>query len=63
MSVKKTRLLKVREVAERCDVKPRTVARWLRDGELPGVKLNTHTWRVEEAELEAFIASRRVQPE
>ena len=60
---KQMKLLKTREVAKRCGVTPRTVAVWLREGELKGVKLNGHTWRVEEAELKKFIASQRVQPE
>ena len=58
-----SRLLSTRRVAEQLDVSPRTVAKWLRDGELRGVKLYPgQNWRVEEAELVRFIESRRVQP-
>lgn len=57
------RLIKPREVAVRCGVTPRTVAKWLREGTLTGVKINGHTWRVEEAELEKYIASSRVTPD
>lgn len=57
------KLLSTRRVAELLEVSPRTVAKWLRDGELAGVKIYPgRNWRVEEAELERFIASRRVQP-
>lgn len=58
-----TRLLKPREVAERLGVKPRTVAKYCRDGTMAGVKMNNHSWRVEEAELERFISASRVAPD
>lgn len=57
------KLLTTREVGDRCGVNGRTVARWLRDGDLQGIKLNKHTWRVREEELERFIQSKIVSPE
>lgn len=61
-AVKKAKLLKPREVAERLGVQPRTVARYLREGTLQGVKMNNHSWRVEEAELERYIRESRITP-
>lgn len=58
----KNRLLSTKTVAKRLDVTARTVARWLRDGELEGVKINGHTWRVREETLEQFIEGRAVKP-
>jgi excisionase family DNA binding protein len=56
------RLLSTNRVADICEVSPRTVAKWLRDGELTGVKINSRIWRVEEDELERFVDGRRVKP-
>lgn len=55
-------MLKTREVAKRLGVSSRTVARWIRDGELKAVKINGHTWRVREEDLRAFIDSRPTSP-
>jgi len=55
MSMSKTKLLKTRDVADRCGVSPRTVALWLRDGKLKGVKLNGFSWRVKTEDLDAFL--------
>lgn len=60
---KNPKLLKPADVAERCGVTPRTVAKWLRNGTLVGVKINGHTWRIEEEQLAKFIRSRRVLPD
>lgn len=59
------KLLKTREVARRLGVSPRTVAKWLRDGELKGIKIphdGGHIWRVREDDLEDFIAARPTAP-
>lgn len=62
-TTRKMKLLSTRRVAEICGVSPRTVAKWLRDGEIRGVKLYPgRNWRIEEAELERFIRERRVEP-
>lgn len=64
MSTMKTNaLLTTGQVARRCNVKGRTVARWLREGELKGIKLNRHTWRVREADLENFLEGKATPPE
>ena len=52
--------LTVTEVAERLKVTPLTVRRWLNSGALGGVHLgNRAGWRITEAELSAFLESRR----
>ena len=63
MSVKAEKLLKTKDVALRAGVSPRTVARWLRDGELKGVKLNGHSWRVYESALEEYLEGQRTAVE
>lgn len=59
---RKRRLLKTREAAKIARVKPRTVARWLRDGQLKGRKLNGHSWRIDEGDLEDFLAAQGEAP-
>lgn len=54
------KLLTTNEVAAIAKVDSRTVARWLREGKIKGVKLNGRTWRIEEQELTAFLRSQRV---
>jgi len=53
-----TPLLKVQEVATRCQVDALTVRRWIDRGELPAYKIGRE-WRVEPASLDAFLAARR----
>jgi excisionase family DNA binding protein len=53
-----TRLLTVREVAERLSVTPRTVHRYLADGKLPRVQLSERAVRIRETDLQAFIEER-----
>lgn len=54
------KLLTTNEVAAIAKVDSRTVARWLREGRIKGVKLNGRTWRIEEQELTEFLDSQRV---
>jgi len=54
-------MLKTRQVAKELGVTPRTVAKWIRDGDLKAVKVGTN-WRVRREELDAFIASRPTSP-
>jgi excisionase family DNA binding protein len=42
------------EIAEKFNIKPRTVAAWIRQGKLKAIKLGD-LWRVHKADLEAFI--------
>jgi len=56
------KLLKTREVAKILGVKPRTVSKWIREGELRAVKINGHTWRVRREDLDNFIESRPTSP-
>ncbi len=48
--------LTAEEVGERLKVSPWTVKRWLRDGELRGVRLGKNgPWRTTEDDLSAFL--------
>ena len=49
-------LLTPEEAAERMQVSLSTVKRWLRSGELKGVKPGGRLWRIEEEALQQFIA-------
>ena len=42
------------EIAEKFNIKPRTVSAWIRQGKLKGVKLGD-LWRVHRSDLQAFI--------
>jgi len=53
--------LSVTDVAEMCHVAPRTVRRWLKEGEFPGTRRGlgkTSPYRIPRDEVEAFIARR-----
>ena len=50
-------LLTVEEVAERLKIEPETIRRWLRAGNIKGVKINDTTWRILDEELKRFIES------
>jgi excisionase family DNA binding protein len=48
--------LTVNEVAEKLQVHPRTVKRWLNDGKLKGVLLGDRAgWRVSTKQFEEFV--------
>lgn len=49
-------LLSVRKVATMLDVTPYTVRRWLREGQLAGVKVGT--WKVPTSAVRAFVNHR-----
>jgi len=53
-------LLTTRQVADRLGLSPETVLRKWRAGELPGYRLGSNVLRFEAAELEAWLAARRV---
>ena len=55
-----TRLLTVREVAERIRVSEWTVTDWLRKGQLRGMRPGGTKagWRIAEADLDDFLAAR-----
>lgn len=50
-------LLTVTEVAELIGVKPKTVRRWIAQGELPVVRLNARMLRVRALDVERLIAA------
>jgi excisionase family DNA binding protein len=54
-SVKTEYWLSTRKVSERLDVTPRTVARWIRQGEIKAVKMG-RVWRVALSEVERFAS-------
>lgn len=55
-----TTFLTVNEVAKRLSVHPRTVKRWLADGELGGFVLGDRAgWRISEEEYQEFIEKKR----
>ncbi len=58
--VESERLLTVPQVAERLQVGPRTVQRWLREGRLRGFLLGgtKSGYRVRESEVERLVRSR-----
>lgn len=47
------------QVAELLQVKETTVRRWLRDGQLSGIRMLGQQWRVEEKDLQTFIRKAR----
>lgn len=51
-------LLTPQQVAERLAVAPKTVRKWLRDGEIPGIKLSPKVWRVRQEKLEEWIETK-----
>jgi excisionase family DNA binding protein len=48
-------LLTVAQVAEHCQVSPRSVRRWIDDGQMPVVRLGRSV-RVSESDLAAFLS-------
>ncbi len=50
------RYLSPEDVAQRLNVKPLMVRRWLKDGMLKGVKVG-RLWRIRESEIEEFLKS------
>jgi excisionase family DNA binding protein len=53
-----TRLLTARAVAELLGVCPETVLRWIRDGDLPAIRLSRGAIRIDESELEGWLMER-----
>ena len=57
------RWLTVNQIAQRLQVHPETVRRWLRDGRLQGRNLGGKSgYRVREADLEVFLAQEPEDP-
>lgn len=52
----KDRLMSTAEAADRLGVSPRTIARWIKAGELRGVRLGRRLFRVPESEVLRIIA-------
>lgn len=48
-------LLTIRQVAERMNVSKKTIYRRIKDGSLPVVKLSEKDFRIDEADLAAFV--------
>ena len=56
------RYFTAQQVAERLQVNEQTVRRWLRSGELHGVRL-AGSWRITETALKAFLDARSREAE
>lgn len=52
------RLLTARAVAERLDLSPETVLRWVRRGDLPAIRLPSGAIRFREDDVEAWLEER-----
>ena len=61
MTTTTTKLMTVEDVAERLNVIPITIRRWLRRGELTGLKTPAG-WRFEERDIQEWIDRHRQQP-
>ena len=61
MSMNEKQLLSTKAVAAELGVTSRTVAKWIRDGELTAVRLG-RIWRVRREALDDFICGRPVKP-
>jgi excisionase family DNA binding protein len=59
------RMYSVREVTERLGVHENTVLRWLKGGQLRGIRLGGKRagWRIRQSDLERFIDQRANVPE
>lgn len=53
-------LMKLEQAAERLQVKPNTLRRWLREGYIAGMKISS-IWRLSTKNLEDFIELREKQ--
>jgi excisionase family DNA binding protein len=56
------RLLTARDVGDRLGLSIETVLRWARQGKLPAVYLSSRAVRFREADIDAFIESRSLEP-
>jgi len=60
MGTERSRLQTVDEVAARLGVTPRTLRAWIAAGRIVAVRLSVRCLRIEEGEVERFLAERRV---
>ena len=56
-----SQLLTAKEAAARLNVSRRTLMRWIRTGQVPGVKLG-RDWRIDPNDLERIIEARKTKP-
>lgn len=49
------KLLTVEQAAEKLQMHPATIRRYIRDGQISGVRLGARQWRISAAALKAFI--------
>jgi excisionase family DNA binding protein len=49
------------EVATKLQVHIDTIRRWLRTGELPGMKIGKRQWRIRKTDIERYLSDQRVQ--
>lgn len=58
MEVVEERYLRLPEIAQRLDVHPRTVTRWIQDGKLVAYKFGNE-YRIAESDLKDFLERHR----
>lgn len=49
------KMLRVKDVADRCDVSTDTVYRWINAGDLKAIRPSKRTTRIREEDLEEFL--------
>lgn len=59
-SNERPRLRAIVDIARQLDVQPRTVRRWIFEGQLEAFRLG-RVWRVADRDLAAFLAARRTR--
>jgi excisionase family DNA binding protein len=58
----KERLYTIAEIAEYLSMTQDTIRRWIKEGQMPAIKLDREL-RVKESDLEAFLEARRIKGE
>jgi len=57
--MKKENLLTVNQVAERLQLKPATIHKYIRDGKINAIKLGGKVYRISEEDLMKFITEQK----
>ena len=55
-------LYTIKQVAEQLQLDYETIRRWINKGELPALKLGSGDYRIDEADLKAFLDKARQSP-
>ncbi len=54
-------LMTVKQAAEYLQVNPKTLYRWLAEGDIPGVKLGGRSWRVQRGTLTGWVRRQSIE--